>query len=1016
MIHLRLLGPLSLSAADGSEVRAVITQPKRLALLAYLAAAGQGSFKRRDSLLALFWPESKEHQARLALRQALHHLRGALGPDVITNRGDDELAIERGRLVCDAVEFRRLLEEGDLDGALELYRGDFLDGFSISGISVGLEEWLETERVALRSMAADAAAALAERTARSGELAAAVHRARQALSLSPEDESMLRRFVTILHLRGDRAGALRAAEQFAQRIRDELGVSLSSETQQLIAGLRAGDSHVNGGVPRSNLAPTVAEARPAGGAGAMRTEATRPHAETIRAVESGTPESFAAAAPRASFRAPLDADVDPDGSTRAGLRMGRRAAIAAAASVLLAALIVFGAVRLHAERSSPPVLAVGWMEVGDHVGYGGGAQLLPALLETALAEVPGQRTVSDTRLHDLLGQMGDRHASDSALARAARLAGATELLEGSIRRTGADRLRLDLRRIDLADGVVLRSYHVSGRSAFDLAHHAAERIAEDLELPTPPPGRVDASPSSLVARRFFEEGLRTYYQVDVARSTPFFAAALREDSTCAMCAYYASLSEPSDAAAKLEYARMSLRLAARAPERERLYIRSAWTAFSGAEEVLVTAKKLAARHPHDPEAHLRVGAALSNMGRFAEALPHLRRVIAMDSLALRGASPQCRACEAERMLVVSYWLLDSFPAAERAAREWVERRSESRSAWGALAETYARMGRFPEARAALDSASKLSAGDAEIGEARMRLAIREGDFESVDSHLRYRARGGTPYERRQAIWWRAIGMRSQGRVREAFDLMNISPPARDSSNERIAHYGWQMARGQLLFELERFREAAALYGALAAERPVVSLRGMPPVIARHRSWALLHEGEALAAAGDTAALPELIDSVEVIGARSEIGRDRLSYHHLRGLLLAARHDRAAAEAEFRAAIFSSAEGYLRTNLHLARLLLADDRPRQAVPLLRAALHGPLEGNGLYVTRTELHELLAEAFAAAGEPDSAAVHYRAVERAWSDGDPPFAARAAHARSELARLRGAPPGASRGAPTH
>jgi DNA-binding SARP family transcriptional activator len=998
MIHLRLLGPLSLSAADGSEVRAVITQPKRLALLSYLAAAGEGSFKRRDALLALFWPESNERQARLALRQALYHLRNALGPEVITNRGDDELAIEPGTLLCDAREFQRLLHEGELDGALELYRGDFLEGFSIAGISVELEEWLEAERATLRAMAAEAAATLAERTADSGELATAVLWARRGLSLSPGDESMLRRLLTLLKLRGDRGGALRTAEHFARRIRDELGTTLSSETQQVIADLRAGETAPGGRDQRTNDVPSAAGEQSTESAEALPAGAAQPSAEAGHASASAQAEPPAPVPVRAPGHSRAADARDRESVWRTGVGAGRRAAMAAAASIVLAAVIAIGAVRLHAERSAPPVLAVGWMEVGDHVGYGGGAQLLPALLETALDEIPGQRTVSDARLHDLLGQMGDRDASDSTLVRAARLAGATELLEGNVRRTGDDRLRLDLRRVRLADGVVLRSYHVSGASAFDLAHDAAASVAADLELPTPASRPPESMSTSLVARRFFEEGLRTYYQVDVPRATPFFVAALREDSTCAMCAYYASLSESSDAAKKLAYARTSVRLAERASERERLYIRSTWARFSGAGELLATARKLVRRYPSDPEAHLRVGAALSNTGRFLEALPHLRRVIEMDSLALRGGSPHCRACDAEKMLVTSYWLLDAFPAAELAAREWIARQPTSRSAWSALAETYARMGSFPEARAALDSVSKFSAGDSETGAARTRLAIRSGDFESADAHLRYRLRSGTPYERREAIWWLAISLRNQGRIRAAFELMDVPPPARDSANREIARYGWLMARGQLLFELRRFREGAAVYRGLAEDRPA-AIRELRPVVARHRSWALLHEGDALAAAGDTVALPGLIDSVEVIGAASEIGRDKLSYHHLRGLLLAARGDRAGAEAEFRAAIFSTTEGYLRTSLELARLLLADDRPRDAIPLLRSALHGPLEGNGLYVTRAELQELLGDAFRAVGEADSAAVYYRAVVRAWAHGDPPFAARAARARRIL-----------------
>jgi hypothetical protein len=129
--------------------------------------------------------------------------------------------------------------------------------------------------------------------------------------------------------------------------------------------------------------------------------------------------------------------------------------------VILAAVVAIGAVRLHAERSAPPVIAVGWISVGERVDDGGAARLLYALLETGLSSVPGQRTISDARLHYLLRQMGDREESRGAVARAARLAGATELLEGAVSHSSGGGLRLDLRRVDIDDGVVVRSYRPS---------------------------------------------------------------------------------------------------------------------------------------------------------------------------------------------------------------------------------------------------------------------------------------------------------------------------------------------------------------------------------------------------------------------------------------------------------------------------------------------------------------------------------------------------------------------------
>src|SRR5882672_8872931 len=58
MIRLQLLGALGLTGGDGHEIRPVLAQPKRFALLAYLALAEPRGFRRRDTLLPLFWPDT----------------------------------------------------------------------------------------------------------------------------------------------------------------------------------------------------------------------------------------------------------------------------------------------------------------------------------------------------------------------------------------------------------------------------------------------------------------------------------------------------------------------------------------------------------------------------------------------------------------------------------------------------------------------------------------------------------------------------------------------------------------------------------------------------------------------------------------------------------------------------------------------------------------------------------------------------------------------------------------------
>ena len=144
MTQLRVLGPLELVDSTGREVRAVLAQPKRLALLAYLAVSARG-FHRRDSLLAMFWPDLDEARARDALNSAIRFLRRALGAEVVVGRGAEELGIDRDACWCDADSFRALIDERNFDRALELYRGDLLPGFH-PVVGSGFEQWLERER------------------------------------------------------------------------------------------------------------------------------------------------------------------------------------------------------------------------------------------------------------------------------------------------------------------------------------------------------------------------------------------------------------------------------------------------------------------------------------------------------------------------------------------------------------------------------------------------------------------------------------------------------------------------------------------------------------------------------------------------------------------------------------------------------------------------------------------------------------------------------------------------------
>jgi DNA-binding SARP family transcriptional activator len=239
MIQLRTLGGLDLTDLGGREVHSVLAQPKRLALLVYLALARSSRYRRRDTVVTLFWPELDQEHARGALRQALRFLRGVLGPDIVTSRGEEEIGIDSGLLACDAAAFEAACETSDWEGALRLYRGELLAGVHLSDGSVEFERWLDGERERLRRMALEAAWSLVETAECAGDPVAAAPWARRAIELAPDDEAGVRRLMRILDRRGDRAGALSVYDAFRRRLAGEYGAVPSPETEALLAAIRS---------------------------------------------------------------------------------------------------------------------------------------------------------------------------------------------------------------------------------------------------------------------------------------------------------------------------------------------------------------------------------------------------------------------------------------------------------------------------------------------------------------------------------------------------------------------------------------------------------------------------------------------------------------------------------------------------------------------------------------------------------------------------------------------------------
>ena len=209
---------------------------KATALLAYLAVSEQP--QRRATLAALLWPDTDEQKARGALRRTLSVLRTALGDRWLEAEGET-IDLERASVRVDVAEFRRALRERRLTDAAALYRGDFLEGFSLRD-SPQFDDWQAAEADALRTQYASALAQLTAEAERSGDLAAAIAHAKRRLALDPLHEPAHRDLMRLYARSGDRAAALRQYREAARLLDQELGIAPVAETRALHDSIEAG--------------------------------------------------------------------------------------------------------------------------------------------------------------------------------------------------------------------------------------------------------------------------------------------------------------------------------------------------------------------------------------------------------------------------------------------------------------------------------------------------------------------------------------------------------------------------------------------------------------------------------------------------------------------------------------------------------------------------------------------------------------------------------------------------------
>ena len=631
-VILRLLGRFEFVAKDGSSAGLPASGRRGRALLAYLAMRPDFS-ETRERLATLLWGDRLDRQARQSLRQCLLSLRKdceAIGVELV--RADQVVVRLHGAALSVDARALPVLAQSicahDIDAAIGLYRGEFLDGLHID--SEAFTSWVAAERERLHGCAALALGKRVEASDQAGDGPRAIAAAEQLAALDPQDEGAQRVLLGILARHGGREVALARAAALTRRVRQEFDAEPEPATQAMIAAIRQGDIPV---LPRGVIAPRT---------GAMATAS--------------------AALPDAAARQP------PRQVRRSAIAIAGGAAVVAAVVLALGWRLHRSTAPDHAAATSlqswqpPGLLATVGIDQAEIAAHGLSAVIvLPFTVEGSADDTASKRlaqVLTDGLIDDLshLPQVrviarqtsrlyGDHRVDVATIG--AEL-GVRYVIDGSIQYQ-APRLRIAVSLSDAASRLTVWSQHVDHDydqrfEAQDEIIHAVTRALHlsviDAEDRRRPPGPRDPAIDDLLARgwaamtRLVDLGTNAgadgYFTQVLARDPGNVSALIGLGGYHAGVAALFLVPDEQEHLAKAE--RLLRQSIARAPASVMgyYYLGIVDKLRGQLPAALADFTKVVERDPSLPLAYAQVGHLIAHMGKLDEGMEDVRYAIRLN--------------------------------------------------------------------------------------------------------------------------------------------------------------------------------------------------------------------------------------------------------------------------------------------------------------------------------------------------------------------------------------------------
>lgn len=229
---------------------------KALALLTYLAV--EGGVHSRDKLAALFWPESDTERSRGALRTALTYLKGALRGTTASAQaylviGNDTLgfnfssdyqldvqALQEAYNECRQPSLAPNLQVqlSQLETVANVYRGDFLEGFSLND-APDFDDWASVQREAWHRRMTAVYERLTQLQFEGGQITSAIDTAHRWIKHDRLDEAAYRYLMQLYFANGERLAAGQAYAACRLTLEREVGAEPEPATTALAERIRA---------------------------------------------------------------------------------------------------------------------------------------------------------------------------------------------------------------------------------------------------------------------------------------------------------------------------------------------------------------------------------------------------------------------------------------------------------------------------------------------------------------------------------------------------------------------------------------------------------------------------------------------------------------------------------------------------------------------------------------------------------------------------------------------------------